>query len=232
MTSMDFAPLRSQFRGEIVSPGDAQYDAARKVYNACIDRRPALVAYCSDAADVMAAVNFGRENKMEIAVRGGGHNAGGLGVWEGALVLDLSRIRYVRVDPKAATVSVGGGCVWGDVDHATHPFGLAVPTGFVSSTGVGGLTLGGGLAISQESTASPSTVCWGQMSYSPMAILSPAVRTRTPTSSGRFEAGEGTLVWLRHSSSALIRSIRISAARCSGTWSRPRRCCGGIKTSF
>ena len=137
--------LRTQFRGALIGPEDPEYDAVRAVYNAMIDKRPLLIARCTDVADVMAAVNFARENGITLAVRGGGHNAGGLGVWDDALVVDLSGIRYVRVDPKAATVTVGGGCTWADVDHATHPFGLAVPTGIISSTGVGGLTLGGGM---------------------------------------------------------------------------------------
>jgi len=132
-------------RGEIILPGDPGYDEARKVYNGMIDKKPALFAYCESAADVVKAVNFGRDNNMLIAVRGGGHNAGGLGIANDALVIDLSKIRYVRVDRKTNTVRVGGGCTWGDVDHATHPFGLAVPAGVISTTGVGGLALGGGV---------------------------------------------------------------------------------------
>lgn len=145
MTSANIEKLRASFRGDLILAEDPRYDSARKVYNAMIDKRPALIALCRDEADVIEGVNFARENKMDLAVRGGGHNAGGLGSCDGGLVLDLSRIRYVRVDPNAATVRVGGGSVWGDVDHATYPFGLAVPTGFISTTGVGGLTLGGGL---------------------------------------------------------------------------------------
>lgn len=137
--------FQSAFRGELIQPGDQKYETARKVYNAMIDKQPRLIARCADTADVIAAVNFGRENNLTIAVRGGGHNAGGLGVWDDALVIDLSPIKYVHVDPEAKTARVGGGCTWGDVDHATHAFGLAVPTGIISTTGVGGLTLGGGL---------------------------------------------------------------------------------------
>ena len=121
------------------------YDAARQVYNAMIDRRPRLIARCSDVGDVIAALRFGRENNLLIAVRGGGHNAGGLGVCDDGLVIDLSPMRYTRVDPTARTVRVGGGATWGDVDHATHAFGMATPSGIISTTGVGGLTLGGGL---------------------------------------------------------------------------------------
>src|SRR5438094_1239851 len=93
----------------------------------------------------MRSVNFARENDLLVAIRGGGHNAGGLGICDDGLVIDLASIKYTRVDPVARTVTVGGGCVWGDVDHATHVFGLATPSGFISTTGVGGLTLGGGI---------------------------------------------------------------------------------------
>ncbi len=137
--------FRTALRGELIQPGDANYEAARKVYNGMIDKRPRLIVRCADDADVITAVNFGRDNNLTIAVRGGGHNAAGLGVWDDALVIDLSAIKYVHVDPEAQTARVGGGCVWADVDHATHAFGLAVPTGFISTTGVGGLTLGGGI---------------------------------------------------------------------------------------
>jgi hypothetical protein len=145
MKEEEVAGLRAQLRGELITPGDAGYDAARKVYNAMIDRRPALIARCADVADVIACVNFAREKDLLLAVRGGGHNGPGLGVCDGGLVIDLSRLRGIRVDPRDATVRVEGGCLWGDVDHATHPFGLAVPSGFLSTTGVGGLTLGGGI---------------------------------------------------------------------------------------
>ena len=131
--------------GELIQPGDEQYNEVRSIYNAMIDRRPALIARCTDAADVMTAVNFGRENNMLLAVRGGGHNGPGLGTCDDGLVIDLSPMKGIRVDPAADTVRVEGGCTWGDVDHATYPFGLAVPTGFLSTTGVGGLTLGGGM---------------------------------------------------------------------------------------
>jgi len=137
--------FKSQLRGELIEPADAAYEDARKVYNAMISRKPRLIAKCADVADVITAVNFGREHGIRVSIRGGGHNAGGLGVCEDGLVIDLSLIKYVHVDPAARTVRVGGGSTWGDVDHATHPFGLAVPSGIISTTGVGGLTLGGGM---------------------------------------------------------------------------------------
>src|SRR6202795_4847330 len=132
------AAFRASLRGELIEPGDASYDAARKVYNAMIDRRPRLIARCADVADVMAAVKFGREQKLLVAVRGGGHNAGGLGVCDDGLVIDLSPMTYVRVDPKKKTVLAGGGATLGDMHHASHAFGLAVPGGIISTTGVGG----------------------------------------------------------------------------------------------
>lgn len=137
--------LEGALRGELIRTGDENYDEARAIYNAMIDRRPALIARCEDAADVQAAVNFARENDVLLAIRGGGHNGPGLGTCDDGLVIDLSPMDDIRVDPREGTVRVGGGCTWGEVDHATHPYGLAVPTGFISTTGVGGLTLGGGL---------------------------------------------------------------------------------------
>src|SRR5512144_559175 len=137
--------LKSNLRGELIEPGVAEYDAARKVYNAMIDRHPRLIARCRDVADVITAVNFARDNGLLLAVRGGGHNAGGLGVCDDGLVIDLSLMKGIRVDPGERTVRVEGGCVWGDVDHATHAFGLATPSGIISTTGVAGLTLGGGI---------------------------------------------------------------------------------------
>ncbi len=135
----------SQIRGKITLPGDPGYDDTRKVFNAMIDKHPGMIVKCVDVADVIHSVNFGRENGLLVSVRGGGHNAGGLGLCDDGLVIDLSGIKFVLVDPKEKTVKVGGGNVWGEVDHATHPFGLAVPAGIISTTGVGGLTLGGGV---------------------------------------------------------------------------------------
>jgi hypothetical protein len=137
--------FRGQFRGELITPEDGRYEDTRKVYNAMISRKPRIIAQCADVADVMTAVRFGKEQGLPVSIRGGGHNAGGLGVCDDGLVIDLSPIRYVHVDPASRTVRVGGGSKWSDVDHATHAFGLAVPSGIISSTGVGGLTLGGGL---------------------------------------------------------------------------------------
>src|SRR5437763_5298650 len=139
------AELQAKLRGRVIEPRDPDYDDARKVYNAMIDKKPRLIARCADAADVISSVNFARKHDLLLAIRSGGHNGGGLGICDDGLVIDLGLIKYARVDPAARTVIVGGGCVWGDVDHATHAFGLAVPSGIISTTGVGGLTLGGGI---------------------------------------------------------------------------------------
>src|SRR5436190_9109495 len=145
MNEDSIAELKRSLRGALIQPGDADYDEARKVYNGMIHKKPRLIARCADVADVIGCVNFARDNHLLVSIRGGGHNAGGLGICDDGLVIDLAPIKYTRVDPAARTVTVGGGCVWGDVDHATHAFGLATPSGIISTTGVGGLTLGGGV---------------------------------------------------------------------------------------
>jgi FAD/FMN-containing dehydrogenase len=137
--------LRATLRGKVISPGDPEYDAGRRVHNGMIDRYPRLIAQCRDVADVITAVGFGRANGLTIAVRSGGHSAAGLGTVDDGLVIDLSPMKGITVDPASLTVRVETGCTWGDVDHATHAFGMATPSGFVSTTGVGGLTLGGGI---------------------------------------------------------------------------------------
>ena len=144
-TAAQYKDLAAALRGDLITPDDPGYDAARAVYNAMIDKRPAAIARCHDVADVIACVRFGREHGVDLAVRGGGHNAAGLGVWDGALVIDLSLLRSTTVDPQGHTVRVDAGCTWGDVDHATVAFGMATPSGFLASTGVAGLTLGGGI---------------------------------------------------------------------------------------
>jgi hypothetical protein len=141
----EIAALRTKIRGDITQPGDARYETARKVYNEMIDKHPSLIVKPVDVADVSSAVNFGCDQGLDVAVRGGGHNGPGFGTVDGGMVIDLSRMRGIRVDPDQKTVRVEGGALWGDIDHATYPFGLAVPGGFISTTGVGGLTLGGGV---------------------------------------------------------------------------------------
>ncbi len=149
-TSADMATtlhegLATELRGELIMPGDPGYDEARAVYNAMIDKRPAAIARCRDVADVITCVHFGRKHDIAIAVRGGGHNAAGLGVSDDALVIDFSQLRSTTVSPEDHTVRADPGCTWADVDHATVKFGMATPSGFLGSTGVAGLTLGGGI---------------------------------------------------------------------------------------
>jgi FAD/FMN-containing dehydrogenase len=138
------ATLRQGHSGPIIGRDHPEFDAARQLHNGMIDKRPLVIARCADAADVIAAVNFAREQGLAVAVRGGGHSGPGLGSVDDGLVIDLSLMKGVRVDPKARTARVGAGCLTGEVDHATHAFGQAAPFGVVSTTGVGGLTLGGG----------------------------------------------------------------------------------------
>ena len=146
MTTTAVDQLAQSLRGELILPDHPEYDAARRVYNGMIDRHPAAIARCRDAADVRACVEFARDRSIELAVRGGAHNAGGLGVWDDALVIDLGAMRTVALSPVDGTVRVDPGCTWADVDHATVAFGLVIPAGFFGSTGVSGLTLGGGVS--------------------------------------------------------------------------------------
>jgi FAD/FMN-containing dehydrogenase len=136
--------LRDQVRGRLVDRADPEYDEARQVYNGAINRHPWAVARVADVADVIACVNFARDHQVPLAVRGGGHHGAGFGVWDDALVIDFTRLRSTTVDPVVRTVRADAGCTWGDVDHATGAFGMATPSGFVSTTGVAGLALGGG----------------------------------------------------------------------------------------
>ncbi|MFB8407397.1 FAD-binding oxidoreductase, partial [Streptomyces sp. NPDC055912] len=137
--------LRERVRGTVVTADDDAFDEARTVHNAMIDRRPAVIVRCVNAGDVMAAVDFARENGLDLAVRGGAHSVPGFGTCDGGVVADLSGMRGVRVDPVRRTARAEGGATWGDFNAATYPFGLATTGGIISTTGVGGLTLGGGI---------------------------------------------------------------------------------------
>jgi FAD/FMN-containing dehydrogenase len=137
--------LGGEFSGELIGPDDSSYDEARALFNAMIDKRPAVIARCASPGDVARVIGFARAHDLPLAVRGAGHNGGGLGSVDDGVVADLSLLRSVVVDAGAGTVRVGGGCTWGEVDAATHDHGLAVPCGVISTTGVGGLTLGGGI---------------------------------------------------------------------------------------
>ncbi|MFD3656992.1 FAD-binding oxidoreductase [Streptomyces sp. NPDC058620] len=144
MDGTTFEAMATALRGPVIGPLDPEYGQARTLYNAMTDKRPAAIVRCRDTADVMAAVDFVRDNGLELAVRGGGHSGPGLCLVEDGVTIDLSPMRGVRVDPATRTARVDGGAQLGDLDHAAHGFGLATPAGIMSTTGVGGLTLGGG----------------------------------------------------------------------------------------
>ncbi len=137
--------LRKSLQGKLILPADATYDEARKVYNGMIDKRPAMIAQCAGREDVVTCVKFARENNILLAVRAGGHNAAGLGVADDALVIDLSAMKKIYIDTINKTVKVQGGCLLKELDLATHEVGMTVPSGIFGTTGVAGLTLGGGL---------------------------------------------------------------------------------------
>ena len=145
MSLLDIKSFRSVFQGQVFEPADAGYNQARQIWNASVSKHPRMIARCSGIADVIAAVNFGRANKLLTAVRGGGHNVGGRALCDDGLVIDLSGMKSVFVDAASRRVRVQGGATLGDLDRETHVFGLAVPSGIVSKTGIGGLTLGGGV---------------------------------------------------------------------------------------
>ena len=145
MGSTTVDQLRDNVRGSVVTAEDPSYDVARGVINAMIDKRPLAVVRCANAGDVMAAIGFARDNGLDLAVRGGGHSVPGFGTCDDGVVADLSPMRGVRVDPVRRTARVDGGATWGDLNSATYPFGLATTGGIISTTGVGGLTLGGGI---------------------------------------------------------------------------------------
>jgi FAD/FMN-containing dehydrogenase len=141
----DLQRFRGSFRGEVLQPGDASYDDARKVWNGMIDKHPALIARCKTESDVVTTIQFGSSHDLPVAVRGGGHNVAGFGTCEGGIVIDLSPMKGVQVDVKARTARAEGGLIWGDLDKATQEHGLATTGGLISTTGIAGFTLGGGI---------------------------------------------------------------------------------------
>ena len=145
LTETAVQELRTGLRGEVIAPGDEAYEGARKVWNGSIDRHPALVTRCTGAADIMAAVKFARRTGLRVAVRGGGHSFPGLSVCDGGIVIDLSSMKGIRVDPDKRTARAQAGVLLGELDRETQEFGLAVPAGIVTHTGLAGLTLGGGI---------------------------------------------------------------------------------------
>ena len=212
-------------------PGDPGYDAARAVYNGMIDKHPAAIARCRDVADVVTCVRFGRDHGVELAVRGGGHNAAGLGVADDALVIDLSLLRSTTVDPANHTVRADAGCTWGDVDHATVAFGMATPSGFLASTGVAGLTLGGGIGyLSRRFGLTVDNLLSADVVLADGTLGDGQRERRTAICSGRCAAAAGTSASSPPSPSAATTSAkaaRSSPARCSTTWPTSARSCAG-----
>src|SRR5919201_810579 len=160
-TEVDVGVLRGQLRGPLLGPGDEGYEDARAVWNASIDRRPALIARCTGAADVIAAVRFAGERGILTAVRGGGHNVAGLGTCDGGLVIDCSPMKGIRVDPSRRLVVAQAGVLWGELDRETQAFGLAAPGGFISTTGIAGFTPGGGFGWLSRAIGLHADLLWG-----------------------------------------------------------------------
>ena len=187
------AALRGKLRGSVVSPGEDGYDAARSIWNAMVDRRPGLVVRCLGAADVIEAIKLANEEKLLVAVRSGGHNIAGNAVCDGGLMIDLSLMRSVRVDRAAKRAWVEPGVTLADVDKETQPFRLALPTGINSTTGIAGLTLGGGFGwITRKFGLTIDNLLSADlMSSRQMANCSAQVAPRTRTCSGRSEGAAG-----------------------------------------
>jgi predicted pyridoxine 5'-phosphate oxidase superfamily flavin-nucleotide-binding protein len=177
--------LKSRFRGELIGPGDQQYDAARTVFNVTINRRPALIARCAGADDVMQAVNFARKENLLLSVRGTGHNVAGFAVCDDGLVIDLARMKGITVDPQARTVRAEGGCNWGEVNDALQPYGLAATGGFVSVTGVSVSLSAAASAGLCANTASRLTTCSPPKWCLPMAASSRPTGGRSPQATAR-----------------------------------------------
>jgi FAD binding domain/Berberine and berberine like len=164
LAESDIGSLRAQFGGAVLTAADADYEEARHVWNGVIDRRPAVIARCASAKDVGAAIQFGRQRGLRLSVRGGGHNYGGYAVCDDGLMIDLSGLKQVQVDPASRRVTCGGGTTWGELDAATQAHGLAVTGGFISTTGVAGLTLGGGIGwLSRQAGLSADNLISAQM---------------------------------------------------------------------
>jgi FAD/FMN-containing dehydrogenase len=194
--------LARQLRGELIQPSDASYDQARAVWNGLIDRYPALIARCADSADVATALNFARQHNLVLAVRGGGHNVAGHGTCDGGLVIDLSPMKRIEIDPAARVARVGGGATWGELDAAAQAHGLATPGGVFSGTGVAGLTLGGGYGWLRNLYG---LSCDNLIGAEVVTAAGQVIRARTPTCYGDCAAAAATSGWLHNSSSACMR---------------------------
>ena len=195
MASSAVDGLADVVRGQVVLPGSPGYDEARALYNAMIDKHPAGVVYCLDERDVAAVIGFARERGLRLAIRSGGHNGGGLGSVDEGLVLDLSPMHTVSVDAEASTVQVQGGAKLGEVDTATAMHGLVVPAGVISTTGIGGLTLGGGVGHLSRGFGLTIDNLSRRRSSWPTALWSRQTPSANRTSSGQSAAAAPTSVW-------------------------------------
>lgn len=200
-----FETLRTSFSGELLHSADPGYDA-RRIHNGLIDRRPALIARCLGAVDVADAVRFARDSGLEICVRGGGHNVAGRAVVDDALMIDLSLMKGVHVDPEARTVRAQSGLVWREFNRETAAHGLAVTGGAISTTGIAGLTLGGGLGWLMAKYGLAATTCSPYSSSRPTVRSSTSPPTRIQISSGRYRAAEATSASRPRSSTGSIPS--------------------------
>ncbi len=213
------------FRGQLFAPDDDGYDEARKIYNAMIDKRPGLIARCADVADVMSSVNPARDHGWTLAVRGGGHNGAGLGTCDDGLVIDLSQMKGIQVDPTKRIARISGGCTWRDADHATHAFGLAVPGGVISTTGVAGLTLGGGIGyLSRKHGLSIDNLLSVDMVLADGSFVQ-ASEEENADLFWAVRGGGGNSGSLPLSSSGSIQSVRWLGGPHFGHWTKPPMSC-------
>lgn len=191
----DSEGLRARLRGELLDPSHPAYDATRVVWNGMIDRRPAFIARCRNAADVAAAVGFARDHHLTISIRAGGHNVAGYAVCDGGVMIDLSLMNSVRVSPSLDRAIVEGGATWGDVDAATTPFGRATPGGLIAATGVAGLTLSGGIGWLRGTHG----LCCDNLMAADMVTaegsLVRASETENPSCFGHYAAAAGISAW-------------------------------------
>lgn len=195
VSDSDIGALRGALRGSVLLPGEPGYDAARAIWNAMIDRHPGMIVQALGAVDVIQAVNFACEHGVALAVRGGGHNIAGNAVCEGGVMLDLSRMRSVHVDPATRRARVEGGALLSDVDKETQAFGLAVPVGINSTTGIAGLTLGGGFGWTSRKFGLTIDTCSPWTSSPPTASSAVPTPRSTRTCSGLCEAAAAISGW-------------------------------------
>jgi FAD binding domain len=208
ISQSDVESFRAALRGRLLLPGDESYDDARTVYNAAIDRHPGAIVRCRGTADVIDAVKLAERHELLMAVRGGGHNVAGLGVCDDGLVIDLTEMRGVHLNLGARTVRAQGGTTWGDLDRETQAFGLIAPGGVVSTTGIGGLTLNGGLGhVRNKFGLSCDNLVSADVVTANGELLT-ASATDNPICSGRCGEGAATSAWLSHSSSGLTHSAQ------------------------